>query len=178
MENLNFKRTMVVGCAGCGKTTFTLELSKILDRQPIHLDKELWQPNWVLLPYDERKILHDKLIEQDSWIIDGMWRSHVDDRISRATTVILLAFPRRVCMWRAFWRAKKYRNKSRFDLAEGCPEKFDREFRQYIWDFNKKYLPEILQIIEREKEHLDVVVLKNPKQAKKWLRALNFKGTS
>ena len=168
---LNFSRVAVIGCPGSGKTTFSNRLGKILSRQVIHLDKVLWNPNWEMLPYEERKVIHDKLISADNWLIDGMWRSHLPDRFKRATLVIFLDYKRRVSFFRALKRRIKYRGLQRDDIAEGCLEKLDRDFTHYIWTFRKQVRPQILELITEHKE-ISVVALPNPKSAENFLRGL------
>ena len=114
---LDFSRVAVIGCPGSGKTTFAKSMGAIMSRQVWHLDKVLWNPNWEMLPYDKRKAIHDGLISNSEWIIDGMWRSHLTDRFGRATLVIFLDYKRRVSYFRALKRRIKYRGKQRDDIA-------------------------------------------------------------
>lgn len=168
---LDFSRIAVIGCPGSGKTTFSIRLGEILSRQVAHLDKVLWNPNWQMLPYDERKIIHDKLISADTWLIDGMWRSHLVDRFKRATLIIFLDYKRRVSFLRALKRRMKYSGKQRDDIAEGCLEKLDRDFTRYIWTFRKRVRPQILELINAVPQ-VTVVTLSNPKSAEKFLQSL------
>lgn len=171
-SQLDFSRIAVIGCPGSGKTTFTNKLGTILQRDVYHLDKLLWKPNWEMLPYDERKDIHDGIIFQQKWVIDGMWRSHVADRYARATLVIFLDFKRRVCMSRAVCRRIKYAGKQRDDIADGCLEKLDGYFLKTIWTFNKKVRPQILQLQKQNSETARTVTLCNPKQAEEFLQQL------
>lgn len=164
-------RIAVIGCPGSGKTTLSNKLGKILCRKVIHLDKVLWNPNWEMLPYDERKIIHDNLIAADNWLIDGMWRSHLVDRIERATTVIFLDYKRRVSFFRALKRRIKYAGKQRDDIAEGCLEKSDLYFTRYIWNFHKNVRPLIYSLAESHPQ-VKMIVLSTPKAAKQFVRRL------
>lgn len=168
---LDFSRVSVIGCPGSGKTTFTKSLGGILNRTVTHLDKVLWGANWQMLPYDERKLIHDGVILTDNWIIDGMWKSHLDDRLDRATLVIFLDYKRRISFWRAIKRRIRYRGKQRDDIAEGCREKLDNYFIRYIWTFRRKVRPFILKELS-SRQNLTVLTLKNPKQAERFLQTL------
>lgn len=168
----DFSRIAVVGCPGSGKTTFSKALGNVLNRPVLHLDKLLWNPNWQMLPYDERKPIHDTLIAQENWIIDGMWRSHLVDRYSRATLVVFLDYRRATCVRRAIVRRLKYSGKQREDIAQGCLEKLDRYFLKYIWNFKKKVRPLILQLAESHSQSVYTITLTNPKAAKNFLHAL------
>ena len=165
------QRIAVIGCPGSGKTTFCNTLGANLQREVVHLDKVLWNSNWQMIPYAERKVIHDQLIAGDQWIIDGMWRSHLVDRLQRATLVIFLDYKRSVCMRRATLRHLKNLHKQRPDIAQGCIEKHDRDFSNYIRTFRKTVRPFILSQLQQA--NAKVVVLTNPRQAQKYLNQLS-----
>ena len=167
---MSMQRVAVIGCPGSGKTTFCNTLGKALNRPVVHLDKLLWKPNWQMIPYAQRKQIHDELIAPDQWLIDGMWRSHLADRLQRATLVIFLDYKRSVCMRRATWRHLKNLRKQRPDIAQGCIEKHDKDFSNYIRTFNKKVRPVILGQLSQT--NAKVVILSNPRQAQKYLNNL------
>lgn len=167
---MSTQRIAVIGCPGSGKTTFCNTLGQALQRDVVHLDKVLWAPNWQMISYNERKQIHDKLIAEESWLIDGMWRSHLSDRLQRATLVIFLDYKRSVCMRRATLRHLKNLHKQRPDIAQGCIEKHDRDFSNYIKTFNKKVRPFI--VTQLAQTDAKVVVLSNPRQAQKYLNQL------
>lgn len=161
-SELNFARVAIIGCPGSGKTTFSNQLQRILDREVVHLDKLLWQPNWQLPEFDTRAKIHAELIAKEQWIIDGMWKSHLTERVSRATLVIYLDYKRSLCLKRVLARRIKNNGKQREDIAEGCLEKLDSEFLKFVWNFNKVTRPQILQLVEQNA--VQTVVLNNPKQ--------------
>lgn len=165
---LDFSRVAVIGCPGSGKTTFAKSIGEILNRTVIHLDKVLWGANWQMLPYGERKIIHDKIVCSDVWLIDGMWKSHLNERLDRATLVIFLDYKRCVSMCRAINRRIKYRGKQRDDIADGCLEKLDNYFLHYIWTFRRVVRPIILKEFAN-RPNLSVVTLATPKQTDSFL---------
>lgn len=169
--DLDFSRVAVIGCPGSGKTTFTKSMGKILNREVIHLDKVLWDVNWQMLPYEKRQTIHDSLISADNWLIDGMWKSHLEERMDRASLVIFLDYKRNVSFFRAVKRRIKYRGKQRDDIADGCLEKLDNYFLNYIWTFRRKVRPIILQEFAK-RPNLRVVTLCTPKQAELFLQQL------
>ena len=165
------QRIAVIGCPGSGKTTFSNALGQMMQREVVHLDKVLWKPNWEMIPYAERKPIHDKLVAGDQWIIDGMWRSHLVDRLQRATLVIFLDYKRSVCMRRATLRHIQNLHKQRPDIAQGWIEKHDKDFSNYIRTFRKTVRPFILSQLQQT--NATVVVLTNPRQAQNYLNQLS-----
>lgn len=148
-------------------------MGKILSREVVHLDRILWNPNWEMLPFDERKKIHDGLIREESWIIDGMWRSHLADRYPRATLVVFLDFPRRTCLFRAVRRRVRYAGKQRDDIANGCLEKLDGYFLKYIFNFRRDVRPFILRLAWENAPGVVTLTLCSPKQAENFLKELS-----
>lgn len=169
LSKLDFSRIAIIGCPGSGKTTFSKSLGEKLGRGVIHLDKVLWGANWQMLPYEQRKVIHGNLISSEEWIIDGMWKSHLTERLDAATLVIFLDYKRRVSMLRAINRRIKYRGRQRDDIADGCLEKLDGYFLHYIWTFRRKVRPVILQELAKRPK-LDAVTLATPKQTELFLQ--------
>ncbi len=170
-SQIDFSRVAIIGCPGSGKTVFSNKLGEILNRTVVHLDKILLGQNWDAKEFEQRVEIHNELIAQESWVIDGMWLSHLTERFKRATFVIFFDYKRSVCMWRAIKRQIKYNKKQRDDVADGCLDKMDKSFLDYIWTFKKKVRPQILQLIE-ENPQVQVVVLKNHKQTEQFIKAL------
>ena len=132
------KRIMVLGSAGSGKSTLAIKLGEITGIPVIHLDRLFWNPGWVETPMDEmdKKAIHAALGE--SWIIDGNYSRTLDFRIERADSIIFIDFNRYICVFRVIKRRIQNHGKTCCDLGEGCPEKIDRAFLKWIWDYPKR----------------------------------------
>ena len=64
-------------------------------------------------------------------MIDGNYNKFLQkERLEQADKIILLNFPRRICLYRALKRYFNNKNKTRESMATGCIEKMDWEF---IW---------------------------------------------
>lgn len=170
-DGVDFSRVAIIGSPGSGKTTLSVQLADLLGMQPVHLDKLLWQKGWVLLPAEQRKQTHDNLIAQQQWLIDGMWGSLVADRYDRATVVIHLDYNPLLCLYRAYKRCVRSNGQTRFDMADGCPDKMDKEFVRYILGFRRN-MGKKLRLLEQS--HSDVVLFKmrTPAQTKRFLQQL------
>lgn len=163
-------RIMVIGSGGAGKSTFSRTLGEHLGMPVHHLDKYFWQPGWVQMPREEWHNFQKKLVEQDTWIIDGTYFNSIDLRLNRADTVIYLDFPSCLAVYRVLKRRLLYGGKTRPDMNEACPEQIDFDFVKWVMRFRRRDRPVIL---EKLKDYPDVKVLvfTKPKQAEAYLSA-------
>ena len=126
----------------------------------IHLDQHYWKAGWVETPSEEWVKTVTQLTARDHWIIDGNYGGTVDIRLERADTVVLVTSSTATCMYRVLKRIFKNHGKVRPDMPSGCPERLDATFLDYVFHFNKKRLPPLLEKLEQIKHkkkvfHLD-----------------------
>ncbi len=162
------KRILVIGSGGAGKTTFAKRLSKILMIEVIHLDSLYWKSGWIEPPKDEWKQTVEQLIAPECWIMDGNYSGTLDVRIEACDTVIFLDFAQTICEWRVIKRSIKYRNKSRPDMAEGCPEKIDLKFMLWVWNYQKRTKPKVVRMLT-DKPDKTVIFLRTDAELEEFL---------
>ena len=171
-------RILMIGCSGSGKSTLTRELTKQLVIPVLHLDRI-----WHTTNYDDeakeylRKIQLEFMTKNESFIIDGNYNGSMDIRIPHANLIIWFRIPRHVCLYRVVNRSikRKLKLEIRSDMADEFKEKFDREyldFLKFIWDFEKKSVPKIKQLLETKSIDTRVVVIKNKKDKEQLLKEL------
>lgn len=167
------RRVAIIGSPGSGKSTFARRLADITGIEVFHLDRIFWKPGWVETPRSEWIELQQRLVERPSWIIDGNYGATMDIRIQAADTVILLNFPRRVCLWRVAKRIFRFRGRTRPDMGEGCPDKIDVEFLRYIWRFRKREQDRIERRLDEAKTAgKQVICLKTRHEVGEYLASL------
>lgn len=142
------RKVLVIGPGGAGKSTVANQLGKLLHIEVIHLDKLYWQAGWIETPKSEWRETVEELLGHDSWIMDGNYSGTLDLRFQACDTVIFLDMKRSLCIWRVLKRAIRYRNKSRPDMAEGCPERLTVEFLLWIWNYPRRTRPKIVKMLE------------------------------
>ncbi len=100
--------------------------------------------------------------------------SSFDIRLPRTDLVIRVRLPRWRCLLGVFRRARRHLGCHRPDMADGCVEQWpDREFLSYIWHFERRFAPRIIQEIERHGPNVPVVTLKS---MAKWRSCLILRG--
>jgi adenylate kinase family enzyme len=172
---VTFKRAVVIGCSGSGKSTFARRLGDVTGLPVTHIDQLFWQPGWVQTPkplYLERL---SAVVAQERWIIEGVNPSTLDLRLPRTDLLIWLEHGRFGCLWRVARRVATSYGRVRPDSAPGCPERFpDREFLTYIWTYETRIAPRIEAAIDKHDMRARTVRL-NSDTAYEWLRSLTGK---
>lgn len=163
------KRIMIMGSAGSGKSTLAQALSKKTGIEAIHLDKEFWNPGWIMTEKSQQVVLHNELMKRDSWIIDGNYNASLEPRAKAADLIIFLDMPFHLCMYRVFSRYFKNRGKIRPDMCAGCEEKIDMEFINYIifYHIKKKYSD--FKKLSSYANESKILMLKSPSDVSKFL---------
>ncbi|WP_426230154.1 AAA family ATPase [Pararhizobium sp. DWP3-4] len=157
------RRILVVGCSGGGKSTLSRKLSAKLNLPYISMDRDFfWLPGWVKRPKVEEGVLIAASVAQDRWIMDGSGPSSFDLRFPRTDLVIWVRLPRLVCLWGLVCRVASSFGRVRPDMAPGCPEQLpDREFLSYIWNFEQRVSPVIVNMLDRHAPDMPVLTLKS-----------------
>lgn len=163
-------KVLVLGCAGSGKSTFSRKLGQITGLPVIHLDSLYWKPGWVASSNLEWDLIIEKLAAKDKYIMDGNYSRTISIRLQEADTVFYFDFPRFLCLYRILKRRIINHGMTRVDMAEGCKEKIDWEFIKWVWNFNKKNRPRILESLEVVKDHKNIVIFKNPGEVRNYLK--------
>lgn len=155
-------RVSVIGCSGGGKSTLSQVLARRLNATYLCMDREFfWLPGWVLRPRDEQRALITEAVRQERWIMDGTNPSGFDIRLQRSEMVIWVRVPRLVCLLGVLRRWWAYRGRTRPEMTPGCPEKIDADFVRYIWTFEKRHAPIIIDKIHAFGPDIPVLELKS-----------------
>ena len=162
-------RIMVVGNAGAGKSTFARRLGGKLALPVIHLDSQFWRPGWQSPEPAARRQQLVALVASPAWVMDGNYINTFDIRMPRADCLVWLDHPRGICMRRVLIRMIMGHGRTRSDLAEGCPDRFDVAFLRCVWSFPSKQRPRIAAGIAQFGSHLRVIRLGCDRDAENFL---------
>jgi ABC-type lipoprotein export system ATPase subunit len=117
--------------------------------------------------------VQDFMKNNDSWIIDGNYRRIAPSRFTESDQLIFLNYNRITCLINAIKRYKKYKGKSRPDIAKGCEEKIDKEFFLWlIWKGRTKERQN--RLLNQAKNHKNGIVFKNRKELFKYYKSNNI----
>lgn len=124
----------ILGYSGAGKSTLARRLGELYGAPVLHLDMVQFKPNWEERERSEKeRIVADFLDANSSWVIDGTYSGlHFDRRLDESDLIIMLLFNRFTCFKRVLSRYRKFKGKTRPDMADGCAEKLDLEFARWV----------------------------------------------
>lgn len=143
-----YKRVLIIGCGGAGKSTLARKLGARFDLPVVHLDKLWWLPNWQSRTEEDFDRLLVEELNKDRWIIDGNFCRTLPMRLEYADFCIFLDYPTELCLKSVYERAREYKGKTRPDITEGCCETVDEEFEEWIRSFRESVRPEMLQALK------------------------------
>lgn len=165
------QRVLVIGPCGAGKSTLATSLGDKLGLPVYHMDQLNWRPGWVESSKDEILERLAGIISTDRWLIDGTYGGTLGVRLERADTVIYLDYPIRLCIARLLRRIWTYRGRTRPDMTEGCPERFDLGFLIYLLRWNSG--PRIRTEARLKGHEHKIVRLRSPAKLQRWLDSLS-----
>lgn len=169
-QGKEYRRIILVGSSGSGKSYLSKELAAVTGYPLTHLDNEFWQPNWVGTPREDWIVRQKELMRTDTWILDGNYSDTLELRFRAADLVIFLDINRLVCVWSALRR----NGKKRSDLPDFLEERFDREFLQFlktVWNFPQQGRDIILELHGRHPDK-GWIRLKSRKEVGQFLSSL------
>jgi adenylate kinase family enzyme len=176
------QRIAIVGNSGSGKTTLARRAAARLHCDHIELDSIHHLPNWTPIDRDEMRRIITERIGPESWVVDGNYRSLVQDLVfARADTVVWLDLPRRVVMPRVTRRTLG-RMFLRRELWNGNRERFRNLFERepeeniilWSWTQHDKYRQQYLEAsADPAYSHLRWVRVTSRRQQLLWLDSLD-----
>lgn len=161
------KKIIILGSPGAGKSTFSFALAEKTGLPVYHLDQMFWRAGWVSVTKEDFDAELAETLAKEKWIIDGNYSRTIPMRLEKCDTVFYLDYPRLVCFFGVVRRVLGSLGKTRPDMAEGCPERFDLEFLQYTWKFRKKQRAGILALLEGT--NAEIHIFRSRKEAKRYL---------
>ncbi len=130
----HFKRILVLGAPGSGKSALSLELAEKFNLELIVLDHYYWSKDWSPLPLLEFRKICAQLAQKGQWVMDGNFGSTLNERLPHADLVIFLTPSPWISCWRQFLRSLGIGRK--ISRPQNCPERFNRDLFWLTYKFN------------------------------------------
>lgn len=165
MEDWKFKRVLVLGCPGSGKSHFARRLAEITDFPLFHLDLIWHRADRTTVSQQEFDTRLDRILEGTRWIIDGNFQRTLARRLERCEAAFLFDLNLVDCLAGVEDRI----GQKRPDMP-WIENEFDPDFRQWIMNFGRDRFPEIMDLLANA--HCEKIIFKSRSEADGWLREL------
>ena len=122
-------KILILGGPGSGKTTLANKLEKLFELPIINLDNINYKK--------ERDSIIKRRINEDEWIMEGVYKSTLKQRADVADLIIFLEYPTHYLIFRIIKRYICNFGKEKKELG-GCKERLTWNFIKYTLFFNQK----------------------------------------
>lgn len=164
----NANRISIIGGSGTGKTTLSNNLGKVLKLPVYHIDGIHHLENWVIRDKKERdKIILEK-VRESKWIIDGTYRSTLEQRLQNSDFIIYLDYSSIAQIKGIMGRYFKNHGKEKEEIP-GCKEKMSLEFFLFAWNWRRDKRNEIIEKMDKIDKN-KVIIFKSRRQLNKWYK--------
>ena len=160
----------VIGCSNSGKSTLSHYLSKKINIPAYHLDQLAHLPNskWQRLPNEVLIAEHDRIIQQNSWIIEGNYSVCMSQRFDVATSVIWLDPTVYSALFRYLLRSIK-NDPNRPGRLEGAQQEFSLALIKFILFNYPKNRLNYMDLL-KQRPHLLLLHIKSMDLLKKYYK--------
>lgn len=162
-----FKRALVIGCSGAGKSTFARSLHAVTGLPLCYLDMLWHKPDRTCRTREEFDALLAAALAEEEWIIDGNYLRTLEVRLKACDAVFLFDLPTAVCLE----GVRRRIGRPREDMP-WVEQEFDPEFRRWIENFERDKRPEILRLLDSLPDGVLVRVFRTRRQSEDFLRRL------
>lgn len=166
--DFNYKKVIVLGNNGSGKSYFSKKLAEITGLTLIHLDLLYWKENWTHPSREEWAEIQRKLVANEQWIIDGMHISTLEIRFKEADAIYFLDIDTDTCLESVRQREERDRTDfpNHLDKQQGKFETFERG----VLEFEEKRKPRIIEL-HNKYPNKEFIVFKTRKEIDDYLKS-------
>ena len=167
---MKYKRIMIFGPPGAGKTTFAYKLHKKIWLPLHHLDKYFFTSCWIQRDKEDFLAIQKGLVDHEHWLIDGNSVSSLEMRWERADLVLYFNPGKLLCLSRLplrYFQDRRHLD----DRAENCPERISLDLITYLWGFDKRVRAKIV-LLSNKYPDATFIEISDAHTAKDMLEAL------
>ncbi len=167
--DFSYKKVIVLGNNGSGKSYFSKKLAEMTGLPLIHLDLLYWKENWTHPSREEWAEIQRNLVANEQWIIDGMHISTLEIRFKEADAIYFLDIDTDTCLESVRQRESQERTDfpNHLDNQQGDSEalvkgllEFEEKRKSRIIELHNKYSNKDFIVFKTRKE-INEFLIKN-----------------
>lgn len=149
----------IIGGSGTGKSYIADILSKQFRVPHFDLDDIFWDNNsqyyGIKMPINRRTKLLEKILQEENWIIEGVYYKWLEDSFKKADYIFILNVSTWVYKYRIILRFLK----RKVGIAKGKKETIESLIKLIKWtdNYNKETIPKIIDFLEPYKKKVIVL---------------------
>ena len=162
----------IIGCSGSGKTYLANALAKKCNIPHFDLDDIQWDNNsegyGIKRPLEERNALLQEILNNNEWVIEGVYYAWVQQSFDEADKIYVLDMPRYLYKSRIIVRSIK----RKLGIQQGKRETLKSVYNLLKWTetFQNKNLKEIKTILDKYENK--VIWLSSKKDVSEIIKAI------
>lgn len=164
----DYKKIIILGNGGSGKSTLGENLSLKLNIPVHHLDQLTFNTGWIRV--DEKEFIKKlkNILTEDKWIVEGWsYNTTIPMRLDAAELIIYLEFNVWLCYWYAFIRHIKYTFKQNpYDPPNSNIWRKTIRMVKAMWMVHKIYEPQLREMLPHYHKTKTIIRAKNRKELK------------
>ena len=158
------QKVIVIGCPGSGKSTFSKALHDATGLPLYHLDMMNWNTDGTTVPKSVFIERLSRVLDKESWIIDGNYGSTIELRMQYCDTIFFLDYPLEVCIN----GIKSRKGTARTDMPYIPPDDEDDKFMEFIKNYNTVSRPKVMELLQKY-SHRNIIIFEERDEASEFL---------
>lgn len=156
---MQYRKIHIIGGPGSGKTYSANKLQEKTELTAYNLDHVFWDQSknkYIRSSEESRTEKLNKILSNESWIIEGVYYKWLEDSFREADIIIILNPPVLLRQWRIFKRFLL----RKFILGHFCKETFSSFMEMFWW--NQKFDGDnMVRILEFTKKYKNKIIYCN-----------------
>jgi adenylate kinase family enzyme len=165
-KELKYKRIIVLGGSGSGKSSLATRIGEYTQYPIYHLDSLLLNSDWSMKDKSEwLGICEKKFLREDFGVVDGNYGSVLEKRIDWADLIIFINVPTYRHLFNIFKRSFMVNLglEKRHGMEEGRKDTIDLKFFKWVLNWNRSHKKKMFAILESIKDK-KVVITNEPRK--------------
>lgn len=129
-------KILITGLACSGKSTLSRLIADVTGLPLVHMDRIIWQENWVKATDEQFIEKQDQLLRQPNWIYEGFNLPTLQKQIEAADQIIFINKSRLRITFNYLKRLRKYKHEARPDMPNGNIEHYSFNYIKWLWKYS------------------------------------------